>query len=82
FMCNHKLIREYDNLWPYLRDLYQLPGVAETVDMDHITEHYYTTHPDVSPKRIIPMGPDPDFEADHDRDELSGVLPEDLLVTA
>ncbi len=82
FMCNHKLIREYDNLWPYLRDLYQLPGVAETVNMDHITEHYYTTHPDVSPKRIVPMGPDPDFEADHDRDELPGDLPETLFPTA
>jgi putative glutathione S-transferase len=82
FMCNHKLIREYDNLWPYLRDLYQTPGVAETVNMDHITEHYYTTHPDVSPKRIVPMGPDPDFEASHDRDALPGELPEDLLATA
>ncbi|MHC3379036.1 glutathione S-transferase family protein [Haloarcula sp. H-GB5] len=82
FMCNHKLIREYDNLWPYLRDLYQLPGVAETVNMDHITEHYYTTHPDVSPKRIVPIGPDPDFEAAHDRNELPGNLPETLLPTA
>jgi len=102
FMCNHKLIREYDNLWPYLRDLYQTgvaersegtpneragsgatreSAVAETVDMDHITEHYYTTHPDVSPKRIVPMGPNPDFEATHDRDELPSELPDDLLVT-
>ncbi|GGN98485.1 glutathione S-transferase family protein [Haloarcula pellucida] len=81
FQCNHQFIREYDNLWPYLRDLYQTPGVAETVDMDHITEHYYTTHPDVSPKRIIPVGPDPDFEAAHDRDELPGGVPEDLLAT-
>jgi len=79
FMCNHRLIREYDNLWPYLRDLYQTPGVAETVDMDHITEHYYTTHPDVSPKRIVPVGPDPDFDAPHDRDALSGGPPEELL---
>jgi putative glutathione S-transferase len=78
FMCNHQLVREYDNLWPYLRDLYQTPGVAETVHMDHITEHYYTTHPDVSPKRIVPMGPDPDFEAPHDRDELAGEPPEPL----
>ncbi|MEF8882218.1 MAG: glutathione S-transferase C-terminal domain-containing protein, partial [Halapricum sp.] len=99
FMCNHKLIREYDNLWPYLRDLYQMgvaegreatpdgragsettreTGVAETVDMDHIKEHYYTTHPDVSPKRIIPTGPEPDFEAAHDRDELPGGPSTDL----
>jgi putative glutathione S-transferase len=75
FMCNHRLIREYDNLWPYLRELYQLPGVAETVNMDHITEHYYTTHPDVSPKRIVPVGPDPEFEAPHDRDRLPGGPP-------
>jgi putative glutathione S-transferase len=75
FMCNHRQIREYDNLWPYLRELYQLPGVAETVDVDHIKEHYYTTHPDVSPKRIVPMGPDPAFGADHDRDRLPGGPP-------
>ena len=101
FMCNHRLIREYDNLWPYLRDLYQTgvpsgttadrtgseatreaSAVAETVDIDHIKEHYYTTHPDVSPKRIVPMGPAPEFEAAHDRDELPGDPPEDLLATA
>ncbi|SFR96528.1 putative glutathione S-transferase [Halomicrobium zhouii] len=82
FMCNHQLIREYDNLWPYLRDLYQTQGVADTVDMDHIKEHYYTTHPDVSPKRIVPMGPDPDFTQPHERNELPGGPPEDLLPLA
>ncbi|WP_226011783.1 glutathione S-transferase family protein [Halomicrobium salinisoli] len=82
FMCNHQFIREYDNLWPYLRDLYQTPGFGETVNMDHIKEHYYTTHPDVSPKRIVPMGPDPDFEATHDRDDLPGGPPEALLELA
>jgi len=81
FMCNHRLIREYDNLWPYLRDLYGTAGVAETVHMDHITEHYYTTHPDVSPKRIVPMGPDLDFEAPHDRDALPGSPPAALART-
>ena len=75
FMCNHKLIREYDNLWPYLRDLYTTPGFGETTRMSHIKEHYYTTHPDVSPKRIVPMGPVPDFGAPHDRDELPGEPP-------
>ena len=75
FMCNHRLIREYENLWPYLRDLYQTPGFGETTRMDHIKEHYYTTHPDVSPKRIVPMGPTPAFDAPHDRDELPGELP-------
>ncbi len=78
FMCNRQFVREYDNLWPYLRDLYQTPGFGETVHMDHIKEHYYTTHPDVSPKRIVPLGPDPDFEASHDRDELPGGPPTEL----
>jgi putative glutathione S-transferase len=73
FMCNHRLIREYENLWPYLRDLYQTHGFGDTTDMDHITEHYYTTHPDVSPKRIVPKGPNPDFEAPHGRDRLTAV---------
>ncbi|AGN00787.1 glutathione S-transferase [Salinarchaeum sp. Harcht-Bsk1] len=81
FMCNHRLISEYDNLWPYLRDLYQTPGVAETVEMNHIEEHYYTTHPDVSPKRIVPMGPDLDFAAPHDRDDLPGGPPEALATS-
>jgi len=75
--CNHQFVREYDNLWPYLRDLYQTQGVADTVDMDHIKEHYYTTHPDVSPKCIVAMGPDPEFTAPHDRNELPGGPPED-----
>ncbi|MFT4883754.1 MAG: putative glutathione S-transferase [Natronomonas sp.] len=75
FMCNHKLIREYEHLWPYLRDLYGTAGFGETTRMDHIKEHYYTTHPDVSPKRIVPMGPNPDFEEPHDRDELAGKPP-------
>lgn len=75
FMCNVMQIREYEHLWPYLRDLYQIPGVTETVNMDHIKEHYYTTHPDVNPSRIVARGPDLDFEAPHDRDELAGEPP-------
>ena len=75
FMCNHKLVREYDHLWPYLRDLYGTDGFGETTHMNHIKEHYYTTHPDVSPKRIVPTGPNPDFEAPHDRAELAGEPP-------
>ena len=82
FMCNKRHIHEYDNLWPYLRDLYQTPGIGETVDMAHIKEHYYTTHPDVTPSRIIAAGPDLDFGADHDRDELPGGPPEALFQTA
>jgi putative glutathione S-transferase len=81
FMCNKRHIHEYDNLWPYLRDIYQTTGVAKTVNMTHIKEHYYTTHPDVTPSRIIAAGPDLDFEADHDRDELPGRPPEALVPT-
>jgi glutathionyl-hydroquinone reductase len=79
FMCNVMQIRDYEHLWPYLRDLYQTPGIAETVNMDHITEHYYTTHPDVNPLRIVARGPDFDFEAPHDRDELAGEPPGALI---
>ena len=82
FMCNVQAIHEYDNLWPYLRDLYQTPGVAETVNLDHITEHYYTTHPDVNPQRIVARGPDLDFEAPHDRDALPGGPPASLFEAA
>ncbi|MHB9288740.1 glutathione S-transferase family protein [Halobacteriales archaeon Cl-PHB] len=82
FMCNVRQVHEYDNLWPYLRDLYQTPGVADTVRMDHIKEHYYTTHPDVTPSRIVARGPDLAFDAPHDRDALPGSPPEALLETA
>ncbi|WP_247001877.1 glutathione S-transferase family protein [Halosolutus gelatinilyticus] len=75
FMCNVQYVREYENLWPYLRDLYQTPGFSETVRMDHIKEHYYTTHPDVNPNRLVARGPDLDFEAPHGRDELPGEAP-------
>jgi putative glutathione S-transferase len=79
FMCNKQYIHRYDNLWPYLRDIYQTPGVADTVNMDHIKEHYYTTHPEVTPTRIIAAGPDLDFGAPHDREELPGELPAPLV---
>ena len=82
FKCNVKQIRDYENLWPYLRDLYGLPGVAGTVNMDHIKEHYYTTHPDVNPKRLIARGPNLDFDAPHDRDELPGDPPAALVPAA
>ena len=82
FKCNVKAIHEYEHLWPYLRDLYQTPGVAETVNMDHIKEHYYTTHDSVNPKRIVARGPDLDFTAPHDRDDLPGGPPKALLPLA
>ncbi len=78
FKCNRRRIVEYDDLWGYTRELYQLPGVRGTVNMAHIKEHYYTTHESLNPKRIVPVGPDPDFEAPHDRDRLPGGPPEEL----
>jgi putative glutathione S-transferase len=71
FMCNRRAIHEYDNLWPYLRDLYQLPGVAATVNLGHVTDHYYRTHPNVNPSRIVAVGHDLKFDAPHDRDRLA-----------
>jgi putative glutathione S-transferase len=75
FKCNRRAVHEYDHLWPYLRDLYTTPGVARTVDLAHVREHYYRTHPNVNPTRIVATGPDLDFAAAHDRDRLPGSPP-------
>ena len=72
FKCNIRRLVDYPNLWGYARDLYQTGNVAETVNMDHITEHYYRTHDDVNPTGFVPVGPDVDWTAPHDRDELPG----------
>ena len=79
FKCNRRRIEEYDALWGYLRELYQLPGVAETCAMDHVKAHYYETHLDLNPAGIVPTGPDPDFGAPHDRDRLPGGPPGALV---
>jgi putative glutathione S-transferase len=68
FRCNGRRIVDCPNLWGYTRELYQQPGVADTVAMDEIREHYYTTHDSLNPKRIIPRGPlGLDFTAPHGR---------------
>ncbi|MBL4851827.1 MAG: glutathione S-transferase family protein [Gammaproteobacteria bacterium] len=67
FKCNIRRIIDYPNLWGYLRDLYQHPGVAETVHMEHIKNHYYGSHQSVNPTRIVPAGPEIDFLAPHSR---------------
>lgn len=79
FKCNRRKISEYPSLWNYLKELYQLPGVAETVNLDHIREHYYTTQSDINPKHIVAVGPDHAFDAPHDRERLSGNPPEALV---
>ena len=67
FKCNLRRIADYTNLSGYLRDLYQQPGIAETVDFDHIKRHYYRTHPTINPTRVVPRGPLLDLERDHER---------------
>ena len=57
FKCNLRRIVDYPNLQGYLLDLYQQPGIAETVNFDHIKRHYYITHDDINPTRIVPIGP-------------------------
>jgi putative glutathione S-transferase len=71
FKCNLRRIVDYPNLWGYLRDLYQQPGVAETVDLDHIRRHYYGSHESINPTRIVPKGPIIDLSEAHDRGRLS-----------
>ena len=71
FKCNLHRIVDYPNLWGYLRDLYQVPGIAETVNMEYIKMHYYGSHDTINPTHLIPVGPEIDFNAPHDRASLS-----------
>jgi putative glutathione S-transferase len=71
FKCNLRRIVDYPNLWGYLRDLYQIDGVAATVNFDHIKRHYYRTHPEINPTRIVPIGPALDLTSAHGRERLS-----------
>ncbi|NYI93960.1 putative glutathione S-transferase [Streptomonospora nanhaiensis] len=72
FKTNLRRLADYPNLWGYTRDLYTLPAFRETTDFDHIRRHYYVTHGNLNPRRIVPVGPRPDFDAPHDRARLSG----------
>ena len=74
FKCNLRRIVDYPNLWNYLKDLYQQPGVRETCNLDHIKRHYYKSHPNVNPTRIVPKGPIIDFEAPHNRDRVRSAV--------
>lgn len=67
FKCNRARIVDHPNLWGYLRDLYQWPGVAATVHMDHITRHYHFSHDTINPHRIVPVGPNLDLMAPPER---------------
>ncbi|GKS56736.1 glutathione-dependent reductase [Nitrospira sp.] len=72
FKCNLKRIVDYHNLYGYLKDLYQVEGIAETVNFDHIKRHYYITHNDINPTGIVPLGPLQDLSAPHGREGLVG----------
>ena len=71
FKCNIRRIIDYPNLQGYLMDLYQQPGIAETVNFDHIKRHYYMTHTEINPTRIVPIGPALDLAKPHGREEIS-----------
>lgn len=70
FKCNLRRIVDYPALSGYLRDLYQWEGVAETVNLDHIKRHYYVTHDDINPTRIVPLGPELELNAPSGREHL------------
>jgi len=70
FKCNLRQIADYPNLSGYTRDIFQMPGIAETVDFFHIKHHYYESHPTVNPTGIVPVGPLRDFAAPHTRAAL------------
>lgn len=70
FKCNVRRIRDYPNLFGYLRDLYQTDRIAHTVNFDHIKRHYYVTHDTINPTRIVPIGPQQDLSTPHGRECL------------
>jgi putative glutathione S-transferase len=70
FKCNRQQIRDYPNLSGYVRELYQVPGVAETVDIRQIKQHYYVSQRTINPTQVVPVGPDLDFDAPHGREQV------------
>ena len=70
FKCNKKRIVDYPALSNYLRELYQYPGIANTIDFEHIKHHYYASHKSVNPTGIVPSGPELDFDSPHNREQL------------
>ena len=70
FKCNRNRIIDYPNLWAYVRELYQWPGVVDTVNMDHIVRHYHYSHDTINPNRILPINPVLDYRAPHGRESV------------
>ena len=71
FKCNRRRLVEYPHLFAYVRELYQMPGIAATVDFDHIKRHYYQSHATINPSGVVPLGPPIDFKAAHGRERLA-----------
>lgn len=71
FKCNRRRIVDYPNLWAWTRELYQWPGVAATVNFEHIVRHYHFSHETINPHRIVPIGPQLDLMAPHGRDRMA-----------
>ena len=67
FRCNKKNISQYEYIFEYMKELYQLPGIKDTVKFDDIKKHYFMSHTDINPKQIIPLGPEVDLDSPHKR---------------
>jgi glutathionyl-hydroquinone reductase len=70
FKCNLRKVADYPNISAYLRDIYQTPGVSSACNVDHVKHHYFTSHPQINPKRIIPLGPPIALDEPHGRERL------------
>ena len=73
FKCNRQRIEDFPALRGYVRAIYQLPGVAESVYFDHIKTHYYASHGTINPTGVVPVGPELDLERPHGRDRIGGM---------
>ncbi|GAB4829521.1 hypothetical protein Ancab_019194 [Ancistrocladus abbreviatus] len=71
FKCNKKMVHELPNLFNYTKDIFQIPGMSSTVNMQHIKKHYYGSHPSINPLGTIPIGPNIDYSSPHDRTRFS-----------
>lgn len=74
FKCNKRRIKDYSNLYNFMLELYQWPGIAETVNFEHIKQHYYYSHTEINPTQIVPKGPEQDLTKSHNRSHLQQKL--------
>lgn len=72
FKCNIRRLRDFENLWGHTREIYQLPGVKDTIDLGDTKRHYFGSHTSINPYRIVPVGPEIDYDSPHGRDRLEG----------